>query len=52
MPNRWATWDRLTRLAIPYMDEGAYIQVVPFRSADFDRRTPIMHEIRKDGLPL
>jgi len=52
MPNRWAEWDRLTRLAIPFMDEDVVIQVVPFRTSDFDRRTPIMHEIRKDGLTL
>lgn len=52
MPDRWADWDRLTRLAIPFMDEGAYIQVVPFRTADYERRTPIMHEIRKDGRTL
>jgi predicted nucleotidyltransferase len=52
MPDRWAEWDRMTRLAIPFMDEGAYIQVVPFRASDFEKRTPIMHEIRKDGLTL
>jgi predicted nucleotidyltransferase len=52
MANRWAEWDRLTRLAIPFMDEDVVIQVVPFRTSDFDRRTPIMHEIRKDGLTL
>jgi len=52
MPNRWAEWDRLTRLTIPFLDEDVVIQVVPFRTSDFDRRTPIMYEIRKDGLTL
>ncbi len=52
MANRGAEWDRLTHLRIPFMLEGAFIEAMPFRAADYEMRTPLMHEIRKDGLTL
>jgi hypothetical protein len=34
------------------MDEGVFIAAIPFAASDYEKRTPIMHEIRKDGLTL
>jgi len=52
-PDLWSEWDRLTDLRLRFLDEDSlYIEARPFRAADYDKRTPIMHEIRKDGLTL
>jgi predicted nucleotidyltransferase len=52
-PDLWSEWDWLTDLRLRFLDEGGpYIEARPFRAADYDKRTPIMHEIRKDGLIL
>jgi predicted nucleotidyltransferase len=52
-PDLWSEWDRLTDLRLRFLDEGGpFIEARPFRAADYDKRTPIMHEIRKDGLTL
>jgi predicted nucleotidyltransferase len=49
----WAEWDRLADLRVRFLDAGGpFIEAVPFHVSDFDRRTPLMHEIRKDGVIL
>jgi len=50
--NLWAEWKRLSVLQVRFLDEGVYIEAIPFRTSDYEKRTPIMHEIRKDGLTL
>src|SRR6202051_2600267 len=46
-------WDRLADLRTRFLDEGGpFFEAIPFRVAAYDDRTPIMHEIRRDGLPL
>ncbi len=36
-----------------FMDEGVFIEAIPVPAAsDYEKRTPLMHEIRKDGLTL
>jgi predicted nucleotidyltransferase len=49
----WAEWDRLADLRVRFLDAGGpFIEAIPFHVSDFDRRTPLMHEIRKDGETL
>ena len=48
-----AEWDRLADLRVRFLDAGGpFIEAIPFHVSDFDRRTPLMHEIRKDGVTL
>jgi predicted nucleotidyltransferase len=51
--DRWAEWDRLADLRVRFLDEGGpFIEAIPFRASDYHKRTPLMHEIRKDGVTL
>ena len=51
--NLWAEWDRLADLRVRFLDaDGPFIEAIPFRASDYTRRTPLMHEIRKDGVTL
>jgi uncharacterized protein len=34
------------------LDTGAAINALPFPAADYDARTPLMHELRRDGLEI
>jgi predicted nucleotidyltransferase len=49
----WAEWDRLADLRVRFLDAGGpFIEAIPFRASDYNKRTPLMHEIRKDGVTL
>lgn len=51
--NLWAEWDRLADLRVRFLDAGGpFIEAIPFRASDYEKHTPLMHEIRKDGLTL
>jgi predicted nucleotidyltransferase len=52
MASRGAELKRLSSLGAHFMDSGIFIQAIPFRADDYHHRTPIMHEIRKDGRVL
>jgi predicted nucleotidyltransferase len=53
IPNRRAEWDRLAHLRLRFLDGGGpFFEAIPFRASDWDGRTPLMHEIRRDGLIL
>lgn len=53
IPNRRVEWDRLARLGLRFLDAGGpFFEAIPFLASDWDRRTPLMHEIRRDGLIL
>jgi uncharacterized protein len=53
MPDRWAEIDRLVAIEDRMLDEtGAVINALPFRAQAYDERTPLMHEIRREGLEL
>jgi predicted nucleotidyltransferase len=53
LPDRWAELDRLARLRVEMIDEtGAFFDAKPYPIAALQERTPIMHEIRQDGLDL
>ena len=51
MPDRWAEMDRLARLRLEMLDEtDAFFDVLPHAASAFDERTPLMHEVRLDGI--
>jgi predicted nucleotidyltransferase len=46
-------WYRLADLRQRFLDAGGpFFDAIPFRSSDYDRPSPIMHEIRRDGIAL
>jgi|SRR5271165_1642739 len=53
MGDRRAEWNRLADLRVRFLDEGGpFFEAIPFRASDYQKRTPLMHEIRRDGLTL
>ena len=49
----WQEIDRLTELQVAILDAtGADIHTLPLAASSWAKRTPLMHEIRKDGLDL
>jgi predicted nucleotidyltransferase len=53
LPDRWAELDRLARLRVEMIDEtGAFFDAKPYPTAALQEHTPLMHEIRQDGLDL
>jgi predicted nucleotidyltransferase len=53
MPDRRAEWQRLAHLRLRFLDAGGpFFEAIPFRASEYDARTPLMHEIRRDGLTL
>lgn len=53
MPDRHAERNQLARLRVRILDEGGpFFEAIPFNASDYDKRTPLMHEIRRDGLAL
>ncbi len=50
MPNRWAEMDKLADLRVRFMeDDGIFFDTKAYNINNLAERTPIMHEIRKDG---
>lgn len=46
-------WYRLADLRARILEAGGpFFEAIPFRSSDYDRHTPIMSEIRRDGVTL
>jgi predicted nucleotidyltransferase len=53
LPNRWAELDRLARLRVEMIDEtGAFFDAKPYPATALQELTPLMHQIRQDGLDL
>lgn len=53
LPDRWQELDRLAKLRVDFIDEtGAFFDAKPFRAEAWDERSPLMHEIRHDGIEL
>ncbi len=49
----WAESGRLGAIAADILDEtGAVVNALPFPASAFDARTPLMHELRRDGVDL
>jgi uncharacterized protein len=48
-----AEWNSLADLRTRILDAGGpFFDAIPFRSSDYDRRTPIMREIKREGVIL
>ena len=53
LPDRWTELDRLADLGSEILDdEGKLIHAMPYLAGAYRERTPLMHEIRKDGVDL
>ena len=53
MDDRWAELDRLARLRVDLLDEtGAFLDAKPYLSAAYGERSPLMYEVRADGVDL
>jgi len=53
LPDRWHELDRLAELRVDFIAQtGAFFDTKPFATIAYDERTPLMREIRRDGLTL
>ena len=53
LPDRWVELDRLADLRVRFLDEtGAFFDAKPYLTTAYRDATPLMHEIRHDGLDL
>jgi predicted nucleotidyltransferase len=51
--DRWSEIDRIVPLVTDILyDAGAFIHAMPFRAGAYLERTPLMHEIRLEGVDL
>jgi hypothetical protein len=51
--DRWREMDRIVPLVTDILyDQGAFIHALPYRAGAHQERTPLMHEIRREGLDL
>jgi predicted nucleotidyltransferase len=53
LPDRWQELDRLAELRVRFLDEtGMFFDTMPYAAMAYRERTPLMREIRRDGLDL
>jgi predicted nucleotidyltransferase len=54
LTDRWRELDRLADLGTEILEEtGEFIHAMPYRAGSYnDERSPLMHEIRADGVDL
>ncbi len=53
MQDRWAEFDRLATLQTNLIaDMGAVVHAMPYSAGAYRDRTPLMHELRREGLDL
>ena len=53
LPDRWKERHRLADLRVQFLDDtGAFFDAKPYAAAAYRDTTPMMHEIRRDGLDL
>lgn len=53
LPDRWRELDRLAHLQVQFIDDtGVVFDAKPYAKEALEQRTPIMHEIRRDGLEV
>ena len=51
--DRWAEADKIALAAMNVFDEtGALIHAMPYREGAYQDRTPLMHEVRREGIDL
>ena len=53
MSDRFAELYRLADLSTDILgDTGEFVHAMPYRSSAYDERTPLMREIRREGIEL
>ena len=53
LPDRWRELDRLAKLRVRFLDDlGAFIDAKPYPATAYDDQSPLMHEIRREGVNL
>lgn len=53
LPDVWKERFRLADLRVDFLDEaGVFVDAKPYPTTAYHDRTPLMHEIRRDGLAL
>jgi len=53
LPDKWAELDRLANLRVRFLDEtGAFFDAKPYPATAYRERSPLMHEIRREGIDL
>jgi predicted nucleotidyltransferase len=53
LADRWIEFDRLADIETDIVyDTGHVIQSMPFQAGAYRERTPLMHEIRREGIDL
>ena len=53
LPDRWAELDQLADLRVRFLDEmGVFVDAKPYAAGTLRDATPLMHEIRREGLEL
>jgi predicted nucleotidyltransferase len=53
LTDRWPEMNRLADLSTDILEEtGEFIHAMPYRAGSYKDRTPLMHEIRTDGIDL
>lgn len=53
MEDRWAEFDRIAIIETDIIEKtGSVIHAMPYLAGAYQERTPLMHEIRREGLDL
>ena len=53
LDDRWTELDRLADLRVRFLDEmDAFIDSKPYAAGTYRDATPLMHEIRREGVEL
>jgi predicted nucleotidyltransferase len=51
--DRWAELDKLAALRVTFLDEtGTFFDAKPYPASAYGERSPLMHEIRNEGVSL
>lgn len=53
LDDRWAESEKIAGAALNVFDEtGGLIHAMPYRAGAYQERTPLMHELRREGIDL
>jgi predicted nucleotidyltransferase len=53
MPDRWHEFDRLADVSLAIADEtGSVVNALPYMNNAYHERTPLMGEIRREGVDV
>lgn len=53
LDDRWAESEKIAVVATDVLDAtGAVIHAMPYRAGSYQERTPLMHELRREGIDL